>query len=111
MLCDIITDIVERQRDMYVVRVLETRDGLLAAAEASPADVVILGLFDSTLPHVCNELLAAHPKMKVLAVVGNGRRLFLHELQPQTVALGEVSPRGLIEAIRAAVRPALEAHL
>jgi hypothetical protein len=59
---------------------------------------------DPELPRICRELMAANPRVKVLAVAGDGRRVFLHELRPQTVALGEVSPAGLIDAIRAAMR-------
>jgi DNA-binding NarL/FixJ family response regulator len=102
ILRDIISDVVAQERDMEVVRVLETRDALLTAVQESPADVVILGLADTALPEVCDELVGAHPQMKVLAVAGDGRGVFLHELRPQTLSLGEVSPQGLIDAVRAA---------
>jgi DNA-binding NarL/FixJ family response regulator len=105
MLCDIVRDAFARERDMEVVGVLPTLDTLLADARETRADVVILGLADTELPPVCGELIAAHPLMKVLAVAGDGRRVFLHELRPQTVSLGEVSPQELIDAVRSAVRP------
>ena len=104
MLSDILTNVLARERDMEVLRVLEKTDTLLRAVEESSADVVIVGLSDTELPRVCGDLVTANPHMKVLAVAGDGRRVFLHELRPHTVPLGEMSPAGLIDAIRAAVR-------
>jgi DNA-binding NarL/FixJ family response regulator len=104
MLCDIVRDAFAQESDMEVVGVLETSDTLLEDARESRADVVILGLTDTELPGVCTELITAHPLMKVLAVAGDGRRVLLHELRPQTVSLGELSPEGLIDAVRTAVR-------
>jgi DNA-binding NarL/FixJ family response regulator len=103
MLCDIVENIVAEQPDMEVVGKLERRTSLLTAAAEAAADVVILGLGDAELPLVCEELVAAQPHSKVLAVAADGRRAFLYELRPQTSALGEISPQGLIDAIRAAV--------
>jgi len=63
---------------------------------------VIVGLDAAELPVVCEELVTSHPQIKVLAVAGDGRGAFLYELRPQTSSLGEVSPQGLVDAIRAA---------
>jgi DNA-binding NarL/FixJ family response regulator len=104
MLSDIIKEVVAGQPDMEIVGEREDRGSLVMAAAETRADVVLLGLHDSELPTICEDLVVAHPKSKILAVTLDGRRAFLYELRPQTSALGEISPQGLVDAIRAAVR-------
>ena len=103
MVCDIITDVVTTQPDMEVVGQLPDRLVLLSTTDQTRADVVVLGLKDSALPTDCEQLFTAHPQIRVLGIAADGRRAFLYELRPQQVSLGEVSPQGLIDAIRAAV--------
>ncbi len=102
MLGEIVTDVVSAQPDMEVVGTLERRASLAEAAADLSADVVIVGLEAAELPVMCEELIISHPQIKVLAVAGDGRGAFLYELRPQTSPLGEVSPQGLVDAIRAA---------
>ncbi len=100
MLCDIIRNVVADQPDMLVVGELPHRAGLLDGVERSQASVVVLGLSDSELPVECTALLATRPQTRVLGVAADGRRAFLYELRPHRTPLGEVSPAGLVEAIR-----------
>ena len=90
MLGEIIENVVSAQPDMEVVGNLDGRTSLTEAAANLGVDVVIV------------ELVTSHPQIKVLAVAGDGRGAFLYELRPQTSSLGEVSPQGLVDAIRAA---------
>lgn len=46
------------------------------------------------------ELLYVHPGLRILAVVGEGRRGLMHELVPQTSVLREISPQRLLSAVR-----------
>jgi hypothetical protein len=101
MLSDIITDVIGDQPDMEKVGDLPSRDGLRAAVETTAADVVLLGLLDSDLPDDCLPVFTAYPSLRMLGVAADGRRAFLYELRPQRFPLGEVSPNGLVEAIRA----------
>jgi len=106
MLSEILTEVLGGQRDMEKVGELANRSGLERAVAATAADVVLLGLPDSDLPGDCVAVFTAHPSIRMLGVVGDGRRAFLYELRPQRSPLGEVSPDGLVAAIRAAsVRP------
>ena len=107
MLGGIVESIVAAQHDMEVVARLDARASLAEAAVGLSADVVIVGLEAAELPMVCEELVLAHPQIKVLAVAGEGRGVFLYELRPQTSPLGEVSPQGLVDAIRAATAASL----
>jgi DNA-binding NarL/FixJ family response regulator len=77
---------------------------LLLATARTRADVVVIGMKGDELPGVVSHLLAEYPHLKVLGVAQDARRAVLCELHPRLVPLGELSPGGLLEAIRAAVR-------
>jgi hypothetical protein len=102
MLSDIITNAIDGQPDMEVVGALRQRGALRSAVGAARADVVMLGLRDGDLPSDCVALFDAYPWIRVLGVSADGRRAFLYELRPQRLPLGEISPDGLVEAIRTA---------
>ena len=97
MLRDILTEIVSTQADMAIVADADAPD------EAGNADFVIAGA-ERLVQDEVEALLEARPRMKVLAVAGDGRQTFLYELRPQMVPLGEVSPQTLLQVIRAARR-------
>jgi len=50
-----------------------------------------------------HRMLEAHPALKIFVLAGEGRSVSLVELAPRRVALGQVSPGELLEAIRASV--------
>ena len=104
MLCDIITDVIDTQPDMQVVGDVSDRAELLASVEATQSEVVVLGLSDAELPPDCVNLFNAHPQVRLLGVAADGRRAFLYELRPQRTPLGEISPQGLLAAIRLSTR-------
>jgi len=101
MLREIIEDVVAAAPDLDVVETVERPTGLIAVVDGAKADFLIAG--DDALEDV-GVLLRERPRLKVLAVAGDGRQTFLYELRPQEVSLGEVSPQNLLEAIRAAIR-------
>jgi hypothetical protein len=100
MLRDLIASEVRSQHDMELV-VPSTTD-LLAAAEETAPDFVVLGLGDAELPADCDRLLAAHPACKVLGIQPREGSAVLYELVPRRRALREVSPAQLVEEIRKA---------
>jgi hypothetical protein len=72
-----------------------------AAAEAvaaTGAEVAILGDGEA-LSVTAFDLLAAHPRLKVLGMTGSGREAVLYECRPVMTRLGEASPRVLLDAI------------
>jgi hypothetical protein len=78
-------------------------DVLLQAAEA---DVVILRE-GAAAAAVAERLLDEYPGIAVLAIDRYGGQVRLHRLRPQVAELGEVTPAGLVAAIRhAATDPA-----
>ncbi len=102
MLSDIVADTIGNQTDMDVVGELRTRAGLQAGVRDAFADVVIMGLDDLDLPSECLALFDAYPTIRVLGVSSDGRSASLYELRPHRLPLGEVSPDGLVQAIREA---------
>jgi hypothetical protein len=72
--------------------------------DLSNADVLIVGVRDDGTTELFEPLLYAQPHMTLLAIGFNGRSATLYELRPHKVALGDVLPGGLIDAIRASAR-------
>jgi hypothetical protein len=64
-------------------------------------DVVIMGSRDRGLPAFGREVLVPEPNVKVLTICDDGRESFLYELRPFQTDLGELSPEGLLDAVRA----------
>jgi hypothetical protein len=46
--------------------------------------------------------------VKILAVTGDGRQAVIYELRAHAIPVGEVSPQGLVKAIRTAVQASAE---
>jgi DNA-binding NarL/FixJ family response regulator len=109
MLSDILAEVLGEQPDMEVVGRSDNMNEMVSEAGHRSAEVVVVGLVDSALPDECMALLDDSPRVKVLGITTDGRRAFLYELQPQRSALGEVSPEGLINAIRGLFTPARRA--
>lgn len=104
MLCDIVAEVLAREPDLEVVGTLSSRGDLRASVEETGTEVIVLGLEDSELPEDCGALFEVQPRIRMLGVAGDGRRGFLYELRPLKASLGELSPQGLVDAIRASNR-------
>ncbi|MEP6732535.1 MAG: hypothetical protein ABJE10_17960 [bacterium] len=101
MLSEIIESVVEGQEDMSIVGAIDTRDRVLATLETTHADVVIVGLRSAETTTALDPVLYDRPRLKLLAISGDGRSSYLYELKPYCKPLGDVSPSGLVDAIRA----------
>ena len=100
MLREIVRETVAAEPDMVLVGELPMETTIAEGARAADPGVVILGSeHPDVVPH-CPEVLARNAQLAVLAVGADGRESFLYELRPRRVALGEVSPRRLVEVIR-----------
>jgi DNA-binding NarL/FixJ family response regulator len=93
------------QADIRLVGAVNGSVEVLIAAGQTAADVVILGMPDTELPGVASHLLDQYPRLKILAIPADGRRVFLYELRPQLVSIGEVDSHRLLEIVRSTVRP------
>jgi DNA-binding NarL/FixJ family response regulator len=103
MLREIIESVVAGQSDMSIVGSLPTREPVIAALEKTPADVVIVGLRKAETAADLTPLLYERPRLKLLAISGDGGTTTIYELRPYSTALFDVSPTGLVDAIRAIV--------
>ncbi|SED65529.1 hypothetical protein SAMN05519104_4017 [Rhizobiales bacterium GAS188] len=106
MLVGIVKDVIASQEDIDVAGEVEGHAGLLEAAIRTQADVVVLREPAGSATEVYRELLYGRPRLKILAITADGRRGFLHDLQPRVVALGEMSSTSLVDTIRSASRAA-----
>lgn len=87
---------------MEVVAEAPSHHRLREGVAASGANFVIAGVEDADVIHACGEVLAERRVTAVLAVEADGRRGFLYDLRAHGAPFGEVSPEGLLGAIRAA---------
>jgi chemotaxis response regulator CheB len=100
MLHDIITDTIAPQPDIDIVGKGMTEMDLLDAAEQTNADIVITVRNAATEGKDYDDLLYRHGRIKVLEISAEGGYGSLCEMRPRRVALGEMSPLRLLEAIR-----------
>jgi DNA-binding NarL/FixJ family response regulator len=101
MLREIIAGTLSTQSDMALVGEVSDPEALADAVTRTGADVVIWGA-EGCDPAAVRWLLETRPTLKVLGVEDDGRRMLLHELQPHTSPLGELSAEALLTSIRAA---------
>ena len=104
MLADIVRRVLGEAPDLEVIDLSATSEDLMDSLEYHDPDVLVTGLRPKESVEQFASLLRAHPALRIFALEGDGRRAVLYELQPHTVPLGDVSPEGLIEAIRSTVR-------
>jgi hypothetical protein len=96
---------------------------IVAAAIVAEDDLVLIGSFGAasnfsngsleadvavTGEHVADAvtaLLRQAPRIKILSLASDGKSAWLYELQPVLLPLGELSPAGLVAALRRAAHP------
>lgn len=100
LLLEMLRDAIAPQGDMEIVGTAADEPNLGALLENTEADVVVVKRDGALKRNAVNELLYQRPRLRVFEIVDRGRRGLLHEMRPRRVALGEVSPQRLIDAIR-----------
>lgn len=100
ILNDIIGNVLESAGDIHVIAQAASQADLLDMARRLHPDVIIMGVDDVGLPRFGWDLYVSDPHLRVLGVVGEGRQTFVYELRPHQTALGELSPEGLVDAVR-----------
>lgn len=104
LLGDIIRETLGRHADVEVAADVLTRTEIVAAVSDTRAHVAILGVAPNDWPAVSpllGELFATNPRLTIIAIASDGRSGYVYQLQPRTVAIDDVSPTALVEAIRA----------
>jgi hypothetical protein len=104
MLSEIVRDAVEAQPDMKILHEART----LAELEATPcprADVIVVAAEKGALPKECTRLMYERPQTGTLSISPDGRLTSLWRMRPHGVTMENVSPDGLVAAIRDLSRP------
>jgi hypothetical protein len=78
---------------------------ILLACGRMRAEAVVIPMEGDELPGIATHLLAEYPDVKVLGVTPDASRALLYERHARLTRLDDVPPPGLLDAIRAAVRP------
>lgn len=99
MLDDIIVGLASGHPDLEFVRSREQSGWRDAVSDMRP-DVVILGDPNEQDLAVCRQLLYEAPELRFLALGGGEVGAFLYALLPARVPLGDLSPDGLLRALR-----------
>lgn len=102
MLADIVESMVAAQPDMMVANRLAGEATLETSLRENEPHVLIVGLAPEEDASRYDALLYDHPRLKVFAITSTGRDAYLYELQPVQHPIGNVSPEGLMAAIRGA---------
>lgn len=102
MLRDIIHDAVRNAPDVEIVGAIGDEEPFLAGLASMRADVLILGTSPPDDLAFAKEVWGTWPRLKVLTIAHGARSAVLHALRPNKVTLGDVSPQGLVAAIRGA---------
>jgi hypothetical protein len=108
MLLDILSHIVASELDMVIIGWVSDDEDLAAAAQRTRANVILVGQTAQDERKKYSSLLLRRPRVKVVAIAGDGRTALLYELRPQRIPLGEMSADALRKAIRG--QPRVDHH-
>jgi DNA-binding NarL/FixJ family response regulator len=100
MLQEIVKDAVTNEPDVEVVGALATQEQFLPVLERLGVDVLVVAGPRATDAEVAERVWEKWPHIKVLMIATGGRTAVLHALRPHRIVLGDVSPSGLVAAIR-----------
>jgi hypothetical protein len=108
LLRDILRDALTGQPDIVLVPEIASGNDLRGAIERASGEVVITGLDVGANRTFWEPLLRRNPRLTVFSVREDGSGAFGWTLRLHGEPLGDVSPDGLLEAIRVAVRQPVE---
>jgi hypothetical protein len=100
MLCDVLGHIVTSEPDMVLAGQIIGDEDLLAAVQRTRANVVVAQQDTDDEREKYASLLLRRPRLRLVAIAGDGRTGLLYELRPQRVALGKMSADTLRKSIR-----------
>jgi hypothetical protein len=102
------TDVLRRAARRSGCKVVGERSGtkhLLASVRWTRADVMLVGVRGGPLARPLEEALRRCPRLRLLALEGDGQGVFAYELHPKRFALGELSLSELLETLAATAPP------
>jgi DNA-binding NarL/FixJ family response regulator len=97
---EIVEHALSEAPDIVVAGSMEGLTALDDALQRTDPDVLVVGVDDERDAPQLDRYLYQLPRLTCLAIAGDARQAFLYELLPQARPLGDVSPDGLVNAIR-----------
>jgi len=104
MLSDIVGELIGQSPDLILGATISTDDRLVEEALDAGADVVVLSGHGESMPRDAERLFELLPEVRLITIDNDGTEAFLYRLEPTVRPLGELSPPGLVAAIRSAAR-------
>lgn len=100
MLSEIVRQVAASESGVRVVGEMKTLEGLSEAIARTAPDVVVVGSEEGILPKECVRSMYEPPHPRTLVISSDGRITAAYRLRPQGVRMDDISPAGIIEAIR-----------
>lgn len=108
MLSEVIRNMIEHQPDMEVVgEVIDPIELLRVSRETAVDAVIITPLKANGEPKICQQLLAEHPRLKIVTLSENGEAAYLYQSGVPRLCIDEPSGQSILDAIREALQPAV----
>ena len=107
LLHDIVVERLSNEGDMEIVGEGSREEEMERLARSPGTDVIVEAGDEDEPRGLGGRLLQERSRIKLVVLAADGRKAFLYRLTPERIALGQVSPQGLVAAIRAAVEPAV----
>jgi chemotaxis response regulator CheB len=99
LLAELVTGILRPHVPLDVVGVLQSRDLLEDSLRSIAPDLVVIGLARGETDDCALPLLAVLPSAEILVLEPTGRHAWLYEMRPHRIALIDLSPATLIDAL------------
>ena len=99
MLCDIVRDVAAQDASLEVVGEIAAAPDLAEAVRPYDAEVVVTAA-GAAAEGAIAALLEARPRTRVVTIADDGAQTVVYRLSPEAIALGDLSPARLLEAMR-----------
>ena len=103
LLQQIIERMLASQPDMIVTAQAKPSKSMATAAKRVRADIVILAESREGAGGTPWQVLNENPRLKLLTISRDGHRATRYELRPHEVVIDDISPKDLVDAIRASM--------
>jgi hypothetical protein len=104
MLGEIVRSAIDDETDLEIVDEARGLEDLAEHVRRTRPDVILVAAKDGSLPSECVRVMYEPPLPRTLSLSPDGRQTSVYRLVPQRGVIGEVTPEGLVEALRA-LRP------
>jgi chemotaxis response regulator CheB len=100
MLSEIVRNIIISRDDLEFAGEAANVSALAQTAKELNVDVLVIGAAPDENNIACTDLLYARPRMRIVAIHGDGREAQFFQLRPHITRLVELSPDTLVAALR-----------